>query len=68
MLKKPEESLTGIIMTYIEESEEVTIKKVTPSQKYLFRLIMFILALDPKFTLSKGDYLKIKQILSYARE
>lgn len=68
MLLPPERSLTGIIVQIIEDSEEITTLKITPNRKYLYKLLLLICQLDPKYMLSKKQYEKIKTILLFIDE
>ena len=68
MLLPHERSLTGIIMQIIEDSEEITTLKITPNRKYLYKLLLLICQLDPKYMLSKKQYEKIKTILLFIDE
>lgn len=68
MLLPPERSLTGIIVQIIEDSEEITTLKITPNRKYLYKLLLLICQLDPKYMLSKKQYEKIKTILLFTDE
>lgn len=68
MLLPPERSLTGIIVQIIEDSEEITTLKITPNRKYLYKLLLLICQLNPKYMLSKKQYEKIKTILLFTDE
>ncbi len=68
MLMLPEKSLTGIIITVIENSEEIASIKVTPDKKYFYKLLLFMCRLNPKYMLSKKQYEKIKTILLFTDE
>jgi hypothetical protein len=65
MLKKPEESSTGILVQVIEDCEEISTHKLTPNRKYLYKLMLLLLKLDIRYVLTKKQYEKIKTILLY---